>query len=645
MRARARDTCTTFRALLFILFLSGTLIALRTVIRTAERPPAPLDGIPLPFFAASTASGSALRRAAPAEADWFHPPPTVFQPPLPAVPPLAPPGLPPPPPPPPPPPVFSALGDEEDVLATAAGEHTGERAVEDPFAAAPHGAHGARGAAAPDLAAHRANEECWRHFDLGFLEAWDAAAAVMCAPRGLEGVDARTLGSAAPFSAAGAAGGAPPPPPALAAAVAAGGGWLRCRVVVDAHLPPPTAPHTLCDGVNVLLNPALLAPTACLPSRGGYKCDGPPIHWLFPRGALGARCAPAPALGPAAFPNDHLKDMFGGWEGFEEGGVAAATDAPGEVVLVVARERGEHANLFHATTDWLNAFIALAVAGVVDPATGDRSNMGTVQVLLLDEQVGPFEGLFYKQVLSPSHPVLTGGGLRAAGGGGGGSVPLRLRRAIFVPPGYTNMLLSHVASEGDCHARTALLRGFRAFVLGGAGLLRAADARPPAGAPLRVTLVSRRPYTAAGVEHPFMGRQLDNEAELAEALRAALGGTPAEVAVLDLAPLSAEAQVELMATRTDVLVGMHGAALTYAALLPPWAAVVELWPKDRDIWRCFEHLAAMAGLAYERWENANPAALRADAGGDYTRADVGAVADIVARLGAAALEKRRAGGG
>ncbi len=654
-------------------------MALRTVLRAADRPAAAEDVSP--HFAAATAS-TTLRRAAQAGGDdWFRPA-KVFLPPAPApvaAPPPPPPSPPPPPPqraPPvaPPPPALPpqpapaavflppSLEGDEDTFATASGEHPGERPFVDPFAAAPHGAHvsahaGAPGAgaaaAAADLAAYRVNEECWRHFDLGFLEDWDATAAVMCAPRVGDGAWARALGP--PFS----AGGGPPAAAAgvivggadaaLAAAVAGGGGWLRCRVTVDAHLPGPTAPHTLCDGANVVLRPQLLVPTACLPSRPGYKCDGPPVHWLFPPGALGARCAATGALAPAAFPNDHLKDMFGGWDAAADagGGAApgeAAEDAPGEFVLVVARERGEHANLFHATTDWLNAFIALALAGVVDPVTGARGGMHRVQVLLLDEQQGPFEELFYKRVLSPSHPLLTGGGLRARGAG---APPLRLRRALFVPPGYTNMLLSHVASEGDCHSRTALLQGFRAFVLGGAGLLGAA-APPPAGVPLRVTLVSRRPYTAAGVEHPFMGRQVDNEGELKGALEAALraalapAGGAAVVTLADLALVPAEEQVGLMAARTDLLVGMHGAALTYAALLPPWGAVVELWPKDRDMWRCFEHLAAMAGLQYERWENTEPAAFRADERGDYTRVDVGAVAAMVARAGAGALTRRDA---
>lgn len=34
-----------------------------------------------------------------------------------------------------------------------------------------------------------------------------------------------------------------------------------------------------------------------------------------------------------------------------------------------------------------------------------------------------------------------------------------------------------------------------------------------------------------------------------------------------------------MVQQTDILIGMHGAALAYALLLPPHAALVELWPQ------------------------------------------------------------------
>ena len=564
---------------------------------------------------------------------------------------------PPPPLPPPPPPLPPAGAAPEDEAPMApGGEHAGERTGTDIFAAQPHapldGGHA-------DLASHRGNEQCWLHFDLGFLEGWDAAARMLCTPtgglwEGLEGEMGDKLG--APYSSAlappqpASAGGSPFPSAGLAAALqqppdAFPPGFLRCRVMSDSHLPGPTAPHTLCDGANVYLYPALLTPTACLASRPGYKCDGPPIWWAYAPGALGAACALADPQWnlEATFPRDHLLDMFSSWTPGLSAGAGAGqlagqgrpVNAAGALVLLVSREREEHANAFHATTDFINAFISLALAGVIDARTGE-GDMSGVQVLLLDEQSGPFEALWYGRILSPSHPVLRVSALQASR-----VHALRMPRAVFVPPGYTNMLLSHVASEGDCHAGTQLLQGFRGFVLralGLAGRAAAAAAAAASGAsttPLRIALISRRPYTAAGIQHGFVGRQIDNEEALLAGLRAALAlaalPRPVEVERVDLALLDAGAQVELIALRADVVVGMHGAALTYAALLPPWAAVVELWPKPADIWRCFEHLAAMAGLLYERWSNADARAFRLDEAGDYTTVDVAAVAELVVK--------------
>jgi hypothetical protein len=67
---------------------------------------------------------------------------------------------------------------------------------------------------------------------------------------------------------------------------------------------------------------------------------------------------------------------------------------------------------------------------------------------------------------------------------------------------------------------------------------------------------------------------------------------------------------------------MHGAALTYGLYLPAHGGVLELWPKDRDMWRCFEHLTTMAGLHYARWENRNPGDFRIDERGDYTTVNI-----------------------
>jgi len=70
-------------------------------------------------------------------------------------------------------------------------------------------------------------------------------------------------------------------------------------------------------------------------------------------------------------------------------------------------------------------------------------------------------------------------------------------------------------------------------------------------------------------------------------------------------------------------IGMHGAALTHALFLPPWGALLELWPKTRAMWRCFEHWAQLAGHRYNRYENRKRSNFKKDKHGDYTRIEVG----------------------
>ncbi len=78
--------------------------------------------------------------------------------------------------------------------------------------------------------------------------------------------------------------------------------------------------------------------------------------------------------------------------------------------------------------------------------------------------------------------------------------------------------------------------------------------------------------------------------------------------------------------------GMHGAALAYSLLMQPHAALVELWPLSKGIWRCYEHAAEWAGLLYRRWANADPGAVINGANGDETTIDVEAVRKLVQPL-------------
>jgi protein O-GlcNAc transferase len=396
---------------------------------------------------------------------------------------------------------------------------------------------------------------------------------------------------------------------------------LTCRVTVDDHLPGATAPHTLCDGRNIVLDTSRMQATTCLAYRPGYKCDGDPVFVGYGNSAVSGYCSRTDAFTLESFPRDHLRDIFGSWGGTDAGTLAAASTPSAPIVLLITRERGEHANLFHSSTDWVNAFMTLHASGVID-GTDEESNrvgMENVQVLLLDSQTGPFDELFIKRVLSPKHPVLRIPDLQKRG-----ILSLRIPHALFVPPGYTNFFLAHVDRDSTCHETSRLLRAFRAFVLNGMDLM------PPAAVAndkkLVVTFISRRPYNTFGVQHGSLGRQIDNEEEVLLAL-ASLPNV--SVKRYDFALQPFDEQVRLVAN-TDVLISMHGAGLTSMLYMPDHGAVLELWPKASDMWRVFEHIAALSGLGYYRWENTDTSAFRVDDRGDYTRVDIGQFSALAA---------------
>ena len=140
-----------------------------------------------------------------------------------------------------------------------------------------------------------------------------------------------------------------------------------------------------------------------------------------------------------------------------------------------------------------------------------------------------------------------------------------------------------------------------------------------------LTLISRRPYSLAGVGHSFMARQIDNQEEVISSISKAVGDH-VNVNVTDFARLHVRAQLAKIAS-TDILVGMHGAALSYVVFLPPWASMVEMWP--RISWKCFQHMSVLSGIFYQRWENRGP--VRRDKSGDYTTVNVDEFIPIVLR--------------
>lgn len=462
------------------------------------------------------------------------------------------------------------------------------------------------------------NQPCWEHFDLGMLQKWDAANTMYCTPPGWPAGGSTELLSPrySPFQ-------------NHTFQVASewskpNQSWLRCRVITQPLLPPATAPHTFCDGQNLVLRPADMQSARCLASRPGYLCGEPVIHWSFPQGVLTGNCAIADAFRPTSFPRDHLRDTFKGFSSANAAAVAEAKDIFAPVVLLMAREKSEYANLFHSMTDVLNAYTALVLLGLVDGRTGARVGAEQVQVLLLDEAKGPFDSFYFERILSPHFPVQRISSLKKDHP----NQALLLRRAVFVPPGYSNYLLASVLDEGRCHSHVQHLYAFRNFMN---------SHLPPLSLPstreIRVVFVSRRKYNLNGALRQYLQRQIVNEDEIVDTLRrqyptaeiSTSDGKRETVRVrverIDFAQFPLDQQVDTV-RQTDIMIGMHGAALTHTLFLQPGSVLFELWPSTTGIWRCFEHIAPMSGVHYVRWSNRHRDKFRKDSSGDYTTVTV-----------------------
>ncbi len=243
--------------------------------------------------------------------------------------------------------------------------------------------------------------------------------------------------------------------------------------------------------------------------------------------------------------------------------------------------RSEFANLFHTMTDMLNVFQSLHVSGIVNMSHASnmslwRSSVAHVSLLFLDEHPevrlpryleltryspalslqlngrcpqglcvwcgvvwcgvvpcqGPFDSL-WKKLFSPALPMQRVSSLQAAG-----VTRLRFPVALFAHPGYTNLLLSSLKSDGGvlcpshcygvywfvgiiccvlalsrvclfcnpapCTAPLQMLEAFKEVVLHIVGVV------PKASSTLRVTFVSRKPYSRF-IEHSFLARQVKHD--------------------------------------------------------------------------------------------------------------------------------------
>ncbi|XP_045194951.1 uncharacterized protein LOC123550584 [Mercenaria mercenaria] len=139
-----------------------------------------------------------------------------------------------------------------------------------------------------------------------------------------------------------------------------------------------------------------------------------------------------------------------------------------------------------------------------------------------------------------------------------------------------------------------------------------------------VTIVLRRNYVAhARNPSGRVGRKIFNEQELLKNVSKALKGHTVTGIQLDLLPI--DKQIRL-ASRTDILVGMHGAGLSHVLFVPIHACLIELFPITHSTLSHFEFIARWRKIKYAKWQNKDKS-MEIDQ--DTTKVDTEKVAALV----------------
>jgi hypothetical protein len=386
---------------------------------------------------------------------------------------------------------------------------------------------------------------------------------------------------------------------------------VRIRSIVAPGTPVATHPHVVCDATNLRVDYGRIGRRDELRHRPGYL-RAPQAYPDYGRGALSGHCRPrGGGVDLERFPRDHLRDAFDGFTAHARPGELAAPDAIVEhPVLFVTREPGEHANLYHAHTDFLAAYQVLHMFGW----SGDET-----QVVLMDNHPpGPFDEVF-RRAFSRRHRVLRPEDYAGRA--------VLYRRAVFVPPGYSSFLFAHLWDEDPGAGRVGMLVDYGRFLLAAFGV-----ARPPAGEPVSVTLISRRPYRSV-VDRRYLRGQIEREVELTEALSRLPG---VRVETVDFAALPFGEQLRV-AARSEILVGAHGAGLAHLLCMAEHGAALEIVGRaEQCANRMFAHLATWSGREMRRLPSRERYGLR----GTYLRVDAAALTDTVRAVADRVRERR-----
>lgn len=264
----------------------------------------------------------------------------------------------------------------------------------------------------------------------------------------------------------------------------------------------------------------------------------------------------------------------------------------------IAVLRYEYANLYHTMTDYYNAFL-VAKAFSLDP--------NEIIILFVDgHPIG---------ALDSSWKHLFKKFIRA----GDITLPTRFNSLVWNIMGYQSFLNTHSRSE------VPYLEEFREFFLSRHGVLSKSSLNCNK---LNILFLWRRDYIA----HPrnpsgTVSRKIKNEDELITKVKQLLPEHNVYGVQLDTYPMKKQL---FLISRTDILIGMHGAGLSHTLFLPKHAGLIELYPV---YWSTAnEHFKAMArwrGLKYLSWVNRDS---KRELPNKYTLVDEGRVTDLVKQM-------------
>jgi hypothetical protein len=311
-----------------------------------------------------------------------------------------------------------------------------------------------------------------------------------------------------------------------------------------------------------------------------------------------------------------------------------------EPALLITRY--EYANLYHTTTDWYNVYQLLRMLDlplrdtlIVFVDGHSAGAMDDAWTNLFGSRIRYLQHMLHMPAppVAPQAPAPLAGGPNGnvvAGGAAGAAISpaqfqqqrleylrqksewdriaahrrLCFSRAYTVSPGYQSPLsIAFMTGDMISCQNNPLLHDFTAHWLASYRLPTVLPV-PFREARLVILVVLRRDYLA----HPRIAgrhasRRISNEKEFLDMIRTAVPNS--EVRAVDFAQMPSARQIA-MVRDADILVAMHGAAMTYIPLLAPHAGVFEIATVTFSVRVHFEYFSHYAGVLYGKLQVPDP---------------------------------------